>query len=223
MLNEVELAQAEAWKNNPDSDELGISDRLQRLLVESREALETEKTPGSRPKAGKRKSSSANCSGVRPCPFCVMLLLASQGLGERCQARTPWNQGGEQAEGEPNKAMVNQWALQAGRRGQPMAALDIQQAIGLAETKMGSRSRSIRRGHPEHAVAVQPPEQTRAIPDEVNEVVFAPNNWGRTLRKNRSDLTIRFSPSADGTDRSISGTSAITTTPATTGSWSLRS
>ncbi len=129
---------------------------------------------------------------------------------------------------EMKKAEVSQWALQAqaALETQPKDALSyLRKAFNQAQADLGSQladntQDSMRNtlSHVSHRSKLGP------YADQVNEVVFAPKNWGRALRQATdpdSTHPILVLGRRDG--RSSYGIWAITTTPTTTCSLSLRS
>ncbi len=175
LLDEADLASAEAWMNSTDAAELGISDRLQRFLAESREALERTRL--------KDESREAKANFRRLLRSAAALLaLLGVALGGWCYAWVKEHQ----AVAQTNRAMVNQCAMQAAVETQrPKVALGhLQNAIGQAEKNLNRTIEKetlwvIRKtlSQVNHRSLLGP------YRDEVNEVVFAPSRWGGALRK----------------------------------------
>jgi WD40 repeat protein len=189
LLDKAGLARAEDWKNNPDAEELGISDRLQRFLAESRDAIERAEFEDDR--RAERNKFRRLFRGTAALVALLTLAVGgwcyawvSQRAAERSahEAADQANLAKEKenlAENQRNLAEVNQFAMKAAVATQPKDALGhIHQALDQAEKNLDrtiatETQRVIRK----RLSQINHRSLLGSYADEVTEVVFAKGQW----------------------------------------------
>jgi WD40 repeat protein len=210
LLDKAELARAEAWrKGTTDSDELGLSTQLQHLLSESRDAadraemaaqLETERR---RAKA-ERTQFLRVLTGLAAGALLILTgLLVTLTLWQRAQEQRRLAQAArrdseaaagkaqiarQDAETAARHARISKWAMQAQSdvEAQPSKALAlVLQTMGPADSDLSSSLDDDATAQDQMRGTLARVYQRSQLGDfnqEVNEVAFAPRDWGSSLR-----------------------------------------
>jgi WD40 repeat protein len=210
LLDKADLARAEAWrKGTTDSDELGMSSQLQRLLDESRDAVDRAQMAAQleeeRREAKAEKVQSLRVVTALAAGALVILtgLLVTFTLWRRAQEQQELAQAARhdaevaagkaqvaqrEAETSAKRARISKWAMQAQANveAQPSKALTlVLQTMGPAASEAGGsledgdNAADLIRGT---LARVYQRSQLGDYSQEVTDIAFAPRDWGSTLR-----------------------------------------
>jgi WD40 repeat protein len=214
LLNQADLARAEAWrKGTTDSDELGVSDQLKRLLDESRDVVDRAELAAQleaerREAASKARRVKLLTAGAAILAVLVLItlvsLLASIRSRRKAQEQQQLAQAAQrEAEDQRDKAQtarraadtnakrarISKWAMQAQSdvEAQPSKALAlVLQTMGPAASEMGPESDEDDNSPDLIRGTLARVYQRGQLGDysqEVTDVTFAPRDWGSTLRR----------------------------------------
>ena len=180
LLQKSDLDRAEAWSKT-DSEELGLSERLARFLDESRDAIDRAELSDRLEEERREARDKVRRIRILTCGMAALASLLALAIFNWWTARK-----------QEILAEVSQWSMRAMMQTEPTSVLDdIQQVITVAEKErwpqLEDRTQdSIRYAlsHLSHRSKLGP------YAGSVNEVVFAPQQWGNTFRKGTTNAVV---------------------------------